>query len=860
MAAKDYAGFYIYNNINIIPIPIGAKHPFGKYAKYLEEKYEDPESIKSHNGNFFVICGKVSDNLHVLDIETWDIYERYFSDIESFKIKTPNGGVHIYYKFDDDIGRDESVNGWPVEIRAEKCGCVSAGSMVVGIEGNSYEVIRDLPISTDDLGKLAYDRLKKLSEDRDSDITGWKKEIDLSTLVEETVKKEQKLKGKYWKGVCPYHHDTNPSLAVYGDHYHCFGCGEHGDVIDWIQKRDNIGFVEAIEKLSKQFEVPMPKLRKTASTRMSFSRALEIVKDLTIKCKADQTYITKTEILEALAVIRKEKPIRFDIIIKPITENGIGKKSILIELDEIYQKWERESAKSETQKEELSPEIKRKSLQLLKDGSLVVARRELIGKKHFGDIPAIDLQTYCGMSTYLGDPLHADINGIPEIGKSDTMNQSLLLFPDEDVILYTEISAKHMYYESLNTSFENKIVYLDDVREEHLGLLKSMRNEPEITGRLGTVVDGKAVNIELSGHPVVLASSVLPLRDLGGQGTSRAFLIPIEKPPGFIEKQIRDKIRQKIERRGLNQILSSQDDSEEKLVIKEAERFLRDEGIKNISIPFDAEGPENSGRRDTGKFVKLIAVSAFMHQLQRPIMYIGGQKTVLAIQEDLFNALDIYHGLGMAHELRIPPNGLKILKILPDKEDCAIGIREIVHLTDLKERTASDNLGNLHSGELVNRKQIFAPGNPFVYWIDPELSERINAEISTAGRGQTDLSGFKRKMNPLKYGAKYSSDWLEPSIYSFFDELSGEKRDIRIEYNGSVIEKENVLLSYLEIFAAERENESVDSDKSSGRQSAESAEIPLDSDIENPLNETSRSPIYIDFGDGAWQPPEEVYA
>ena len=63
-----------------------------------------------------MICGKISDNLKILDIENWDIYEKYFSDIESFTAKTPHGGVHIYYKYVDYSTRIESVNGWPVQV------------------------------------------------------------------------------------------------------------------------------------------------------------------------------------------------------------------------------------------------------------------------------------------------------------------------------------------------------------------------------------------------------------------------------------------------------------------------------------------------------------------------------------------------------------------------------------------------------------------------------------------------------------------------------------------------------------------------------------------------------------------------
>ena len=47
---------------------------------------------------------------------------------------------------------------------------------------------------------------------------------------------------RYGKALCPFHNDRHPSLYVADDHYHCFGCGEHGDVIDLdVYKRQMYG-------------------------------------------------------------------------------------------------------------------------------------------------------------------------------------------------------------------------------------------------------------------------------------------------------------------------------------------------------------------------------------------------------------------------------------------------------------------------------------------------------------------------------------------------------------------------------------------------------------------------------------------
>ena len=45
---------------------------------------------------------------------------------------------------------------------------------------------------------------------------------------------------------CPFHPDEEPSLKFYADHFHCFGCGEHGDRIDWLTRGEGLSREEAI--------------------------------------------------------------------------------------------------------------------------------------------------------------------------------------------------------------------------------------------------------------------------------------------------------------------------------------------------------------------------------------------------------------------------------------------------------------------------------------------------------------------------------------------------------------------------------------------------------------------------------------
>ena len=61
------------------------------------------------------------------------------------------------------------------------------------------------------------------------------------------------------KALCPFHNDHNPSLFVADDHYHCFACGEHGDVIDFVAKLYGLSLHEAAKKLAYDFGISQDK-------------------------------------------------------------------------------------------------------------------------------------------------------------------------------------------------------------------------------------------------------------------------------------------------------------------------------------------------------------------------------------------------------------------------------------------------------------------------------------------------------------------------------------------------------------------------------------------------------------------------
>ena len=59
----------------------------------------------------------------------------------------------------------------------------------------------------------------------------------------------------YGMALCPFHNDRHPSLYVADDHYHCFACGEHGDVIDFVGRLFQLSPYDAARKLAADFHL-----------------------------------------------------------------------------------------------------------------------------------------------------------------------------------------------------------------------------------------------------------------------------------------------------------------------------------------------------------------------------------------------------------------------------------------------------------------------------------------------------------------------------------------------------------------------------------------------------------------------------
>src|SRR5712672_619831 len=67
--------------------------------------------------------------------------------------------------------------------------------------------------------------------------------------------------GNSWKGLCPFHQEKSPSFNVRSEPavFHCFGCGEGGDVFKFLMLHDRVAFPEAVRNLATRFGIPLPR-------------------------------------------------------------------------------------------------------------------------------------------------------------------------------------------------------------------------------------------------------------------------------------------------------------------------------------------------------------------------------------------------------------------------------------------------------------------------------------------------------------------------------------------------------------------------------------------------------------------------
>jgi DNA primase len=87
-----------------------------------------------------------------------------------------------------------------------------------------------------------------------------KQQADIVKIIGDYVRLK-KSGAQNYSGLCPFHREKSPSFSVHATRqfYHCFGCGQSGDVFSFVQKIENLSFPEAVRAVAQKCGIPLPK-------------------------------------------------------------------------------------------------------------------------------------------------------------------------------------------------------------------------------------------------------------------------------------------------------------------------------------------------------------------------------------------------------------------------------------------------------------------------------------------------------------------------------------------------------------------------------------------------------------------------
>jgi len=101
---------------------------------------------------------------------------------------------------------------------------------------------------------------------------------DIVEVVQEYI--PLKHVGTNWRGLCPFHNDSTPSLYVSQPKqiYKCFACGKAGNVFGFVQDYEKLSFIESVKKLAQRAGIKLPEYEKTKTVSTKREQLLHIYK------------------------------------------------------------------------------------------------------------------------------------------------------------------------------------------------------------------------------------------------------------------------------------------------------------------------------------------------------------------------------------------------------------------------------------------------------------------------------------------------------------------------------------------------------------------------------------------------------
>jgi len=616
---------------NIIPVPLNTKIPIFKWQNYQKKKYEKP--IKK-NSNYAVICGEISNNLLILDIDFKD--KKHFKEIyNAFKlahpdivdtriVQTPHGFHFYYYMKGFSVNRKTNKNaGYNNKNKFKGALKTKYKNYLKGFDilgNNGYAITWNSQINSDRYKCVNQKPIRHITESEFNQIKDFfllKKPIrarkflydilngklDIDEAVDKTEDRDDDEDGKpellFWK-------------ALYREAYHYLGLSP--------------------QELFKGLEANQPSFDlEETETQLQYS------------------YHSFTD-----------KPFTNEKLKEMFPDYQFGKPDSFSKKD----------SNKISEKKKIKPINDSKEVKEFATNFLTLSGREKL--KRIDNIIAFDITGEENTRRLLFFLLLSNwckrlktiviIRGTYSAGKNHIVLGSVNLFPERDIEVFSSATASVFNYEDLSNK---KLLFLREMRdnENTEEIFKSIydgaRKHKEVVR-----VDGQNVVID---H--LLASlgiiTTLSFETLQQDLISRSWVLTIDESITQTQKITRFK---NINRRNLieRNIQKKKIDKEAHL-ISEAWKYL--EWDYYVQIPYieklEALFPKNPNinlRRDDDKLYNLIEIITLFNQRNRKSLIIGDFKYLFAEYEDLEIALEIAQDLYINLILHIDPLKREILE------------------------------------------------------------------------------------------------------------------------------------------------------------------------------------------------------
>ncbi|MHC4339631.1 MAG: DNA primase [Planctomycetota bacterium] len=117
--------------------------------------------------------------------------------------------------------------------------------------------------------------------------------VDIVDIISRFV--TLKRSGSSYKGLCPFHEEKTPSFSVFpsSGRFKCFGCGEAGDAVAFLMRRNNLSFRDALEELAREAGIAIPVAEESPADREHHRRRQEALEALRFAAAFYRTLLSR---------------------------------------------------------------------------------------------------------------------------------------------------------------------------------------------------------------------------------------------------------------------------------------------------------------------------------------------------------------------------------------------------------------------------------------------------------------------------------------------------------------------------------------------------------------------------------------